>query len=178
MDNTTPYAALYKIAQVILHPLYKENGIEHDIAILKTFQPVEYNDGVSPACLPFHYTSETFEGATVTAIGWGTVEFSGPQTDKLMKVNLNVIDDETCVRRGMNITVGHMCTFTKGKDTCQFDSGGPLLYLDQRLNRYHLVGIVSYGAACASNYPSVNVRVTSYLDWVVENTQEASYCVK
>lgn len=184
-DNTTtgydtPYANIYRIARVLMHPLYKGNGAEHDIAIVNTFDDVEFNDGVSPICLPFRYHNElvTFKGESVTAIGWGTLEFSGPKSDKLMKVNLDVINDRECLERGMKITVGHMCTYTRGKDTCQFDSGGPLMYHDKRADRYHLVGIISYGVACASKYPSVNVRVTSYLDWITENTVEVHYCVK
>lgn len=54
--------------------------------------------------------------------------------------------------------------------------GGPLLYVDN--NVIFLVGIVSYGIGCASNHPSVNTRVTAYLDWIEVNTRSPNYCVK
>jgi secreted trypsin-like serine protease len=36
---------------------------------------------------------------------------------------------------------------TGGKGTCQGDSGGPLYFLEPSLNKYVLVGIVSFGNA-------------------------------
>lgn len=57
-----------------------------------------------------------------------------------------------------------------------FRLGGPLLFLDNNII-FH-VGIVSFGFACASNKPSVNTRVTSYLDWIQQNTLSTIYCIR
>lgn len=54
--------------------------------------------------------------------------------------------------------------------------GGPLFYIENNII-FH-VGIVSYGVACASNQPSVNTRVTAYLDWIQQNTRSTTYCVR
>lgn len=51
----------------------------------------------------------------------------------------------------------------------QGDSGGPIVYLDPDTNRYTLVGVVSYGAECASVTPGVNTEVAAYLDWIQKN---------
>lgn len=63
-----------------------------------------------------------------------------------------------------------MCTFTPGKDACQFDSGGPLLWLSPENNRLFIVGIISFGIGCDSDNPAINTRVTSYLDWIMSQT--------
>ena len=49
-----------------------------------------------------------------------------------------------------------MCGFAKGTDTCQGDSGGPLAVVED--GKYVLVGVVSYGAGCASSSPGVYAR--------------------
>lgn len=65
----------------------------------------------------------------------------------------------------------NICTYADYKDTCQSDSGGPLLWQDPATKKLHLVGIVSFGFACASDKPAVNIRVTNYLTWILDVTQ-------
>lgn len=57
-----------------------------------------------------------------------------------------------------------------GKDSCQSDSGGPVLWTDTTTNRMHLIGIISHGVGCDSDYPGINTRVTWFLDWIVSTT--------
>lgn len=42
----------------------------------------------------------------------------------------------------------------------------------------YIWGIVSFGIGCGGLDPSVNTKVTSYLDWIIENTANNIYCVK
>lgn len=46
----------------------------------------------------------------------------------------------------------------------QRDSGGVLYWTVGR--RKYAAGIVSSGVACASEFPSVNTRITSYIGWI------------
>lgn len=59
--------------------------------------------------------------------------------------------------------------------SCQNDSGGPVFFTDNR-NVVYSLGVVNYGVGCASSYPSVNVRVTSYLKWIQSKTPSVNYC--
>ena len=56
-------------------------------------------------------------------------------------------------------------------DTCQGDSGGPLMLFDN--NRWHLVGITSFGIGCGTpGYAGVYTRVSEYEDvisYLLEN---------
>lgn len=63
-----------------------------------------------------------------------------------------------------------MCTYAPGKDACQSDSGGPLYYFERGIGRLLQVGAISYGLACATAKPGVNVRVSSHLAWIVSVT--------
>jgi secreted trypsin-like serine protease len=58
-------------------------------------------------------------------------------------------------------------------DTCQGDSGSPIQniidagYEDGGVDIYRVVGITSFGSAiCGSDIPSVNTKVSSYINWI------------
>ncbi|KAJ8936622.1 hypothetical protein NQ314_012237, partial [Rhamnusium bicolor] len=102
---------------------------------------------------------------------WGQLIYSGPTSDTLQEVNLTVVSNQECApQQHRPITSNQVCTFASGKDACQYDSGGPLLWMDTSTRRLHLIGVISHGIACASQIPGVNTRVTSYLTWIVSRT--------
>lgn len=103
--------------------------------------------------------------------GWGTLDFSGPKSNTLQSVNLTVISNTECREKVTNnpIYSTQICTFAPGKDACQSDSGGPLMWVDSN-RRLQLVGVISYGLGCATSIPGVNTRVTQYLSWIVSVT--------
>lgn len=60
----------------------------------------------------------------------------------------------------------------------QFDDGGPLLFTDTLTGRSFLIGLFSYGVACASRMARVLSRMTNYLSWVLATTNgTANYCI-
>lgn len=65
------------------------------------------------------------------------------------------------------ITENQYCAWDPNlkKDSCRGDSGGPLQFFHNP-NTSHVVGIVSFGIACASNLPTIYTRVAYYLDWI------------
>ncbi|KAL9702320.1 hypothetical protein quinque_005838 [Culex quinquefasciatus] len=170
----TPYSRLYDIDSIVWHENYVASTRDNDIAVLKTTVDMEWTRGVGPVCLPFNYWYYDFNTLQVDVAGWGTTSFGGPQSTTLLKTTLDVIANGNCPVQYVNSK--KICTFTPGKDTCQFDSGGPL-YL-RGVQRMYTIGIVSYGGACAAATPSVNTRITAYLDWIQTKTPGATYCVK
>lgn len=130
-------------------------------------------------------------------LGWGQTEFSGPTSDVLLKATLSIISNTECasVDQGNTITDEEICTyaygkymwivmmvksvlycfnkyifFNTGRDSCQSDSGGPVLWADTSISRMYLLGVISSGVGCASAYPGINTRVTSFLDWILSRT--------
>uniref|UniRef100_A0A182WDZ3 Peptidase S1 domain-containing protein n=1 Tax=Anopheles minimus TaxID=112268 RepID=A0A182WDZ3_9DIPT len=170
----TPYSEIYNIEQIIAHENYNEQTRNNDIALLKTIDEMQFNRGVGPICLPFSYSTYSFGGLLVDIAGWGTTTFGGPMSTVLRKTTLNVLQNENCAAQYVNDQ--KVCTFASGRDSCQYDSGGPL-YL-RGSQRMYTIGIISYGSACAASTPSVASRVTSYLNWIRQKTPEVSYCVK
>jgi serine protease 7 len=60
-----------------------------------------------------------------------------------------------------------------GKDSCNGDSGGPLMAYDATTQLWNLVGVVSYGPEpCGlEGWPGVYTRVTKYMDWIEKTIQ-------
>uniref|UniRef100_A0A8W7PIR6 Peptidase S1 domain-containing protein n=1 Tax=Anopheles coluzzii TaxID=1518534 RepID=A0A8W7PIR6_ANOCL len=173
----TSFSQVYIVAQFMSHPGFTVRPVANDIALVRTERPIQYNPGVGPACLPWSYTTQSFEGRTVEATGWGDLDFGGPRASALNKVQLAVIGNQECSQR-LSVTVPYqqLCTYTANRDTCQGDSGGPLFFTNLANGLLYDVGIVSFGIACATANPSVNTRVTEYLDWIMVNTPGSFYC--
>jgi hypothetical protein len=63
----------------------------------------------------FSLRSTSFAGEKVEAVGWGTLEFGGPKSNKLQKVELDCISNTACASQMTNITATNICTQTPGK---------------------------------------------------------------
>lgn len=178
----TIYAALYKLATVIKHELYNSNTGNNDIALVKTEKYMVFNRGVGPACLPYTYMQSPsyFDNRNLEAVGWGAQEFAGrwDVPNILQKTYLGVITNTDCIaKRVPNINSGKICTLSANTDSCQRDSGG-ILYWSAGGRKYAL-GIISNGVACATNTPSTNTRVTSYVGWIESKLlSTTSFCRK
>lgn len=172
--NDSPYTRTYDIGGILNHEQFVPETKQNDIALLRTTTDMEWSNGVGPACLPFNYDPTTVPGTKVDVAGWGTLSFGGTQPHKLQKVTLDVVQNGVCSSKVSNLYPTQLCTYTYGKDTCQYDSGGGDFF---RQNRMYLVGITSYGFGCAMNLPSVSTRVSSYLQWIQTRTN-ANFCRK
>ncbi|KAL8165900.1 UNVERIFIED_CONTAM: Transmembrane protease serine 11C [Gekko kuhli] len=162
------------VKSIIVHEKYRYPAYEHDIAVVKLAQRVEFTRAVHHVCLPdatevFPYNID----AVVT--GWGALSNDGETPNVLQQATVALIDSETCNRKEVYngaITPGMLCAgyLEGGVDSCQGDSGGPLVTPDTR-GMWYLVGIVSWGDECAKpNKPGVYTRVTHYRDWIAAHT--------
>lgn len=108
-----------------------------------------------------------FDGKFLTAVGFGVTEFGGPASKVLKKAQLQVVSNKVCAQKNQFVTSSKICTNeSQAGSTCTRDSGGGLYW---PVGRQYAIGIVSYGTYCASNIPSVNTRITSYIGWIEGN---------
>lgn len=91
--------------------------------LLKLSEQVAFSSKIRPACL--HQTSH-INAPKAVATGWGSTELAGPNSEKLLKVGLNILDNGMCQQtfRGDSeivINDNQMCAgiLEGGKDTCQ-----------------------------------------------------------
>ncbi|MFD3534979.1 serine protease [Streptomyces sp. NPDC058664] len=161
----SPHAVLVTPDLFLPHPEYDPVTQRNDIALVRLAEPVALNRDVRPVGLPAPYAHGAFDHTQVEVPGWGTTSFGGRTSDVLRTVVLGTMSNAACASRGMEqIAPTQICTHAPGRDTCQYDSGGPLVRAVG--GRPYVVGLVSYGRECATDTPAVNTRVGSYLRWI------------
>nr|AQM58405.1 venom s1 protease 27 [Pristhesancus plagipennis] len=171
-------AILRDVERVILHKKYQAKTVKYDIAVLLLKDALPFDQKVGPACLlP---SRVPMVGNKVRVIGWGLTSNKGTQSNVLLKVDVDIKPFEDCMYTNLYLEIfdkHQMCSFTKNKDSCSGDSGGPLMWLDPETNRYTLVGAVSYGSNCGSN-PAVNTEVGYFLPWIQQVIAETDSSMK
>lgn len=159
---------------IITHKNYNARTLINDIALIRLPSEVTLSKYIQTIPLPARAkVYPLYTGDEVVASGWGRISDEASSiTNTLQFVDLKVLDQTTCAkpyRKGL-VQPSNICVLTQGgQSTCQGDSGGPLVTLTGRKN---LVGVTSFGSAsgCEQGIPSVFTRVTSYLDWIKEQT--------
>ena len=155
--------------KIIPHYAYGVNSEEeNDICLIRVGQPFLFNQHVSSLKLP-----QPFEfyprGTQLTVSGWGKINSEiDVLPDRLKKVNVNVISDMVCrleyqqvatIKRSMLCAGYHR----GGGDSCEGDSGGPLIEERSRT----IAGIVSFGNGCGERFfPGVYTQVSFYIQWI------------
>lgn len=171
-------------------PGYSNDLKYNDIGLLELETTVKFTPFIRPACLP----SEDGEYNRSIASGWGVTSFSGDKPSILQKVVLEWFTFDECMAtfntgskdldKGVD-TASQFCAGSKKekKDACQGDSGGPLqIYHDHWKCMYTLIGITSFGQACATpDVPGIYTYIYYYIDWIesiVWNKAEENFDVR
>ncbi|CAO1338292.1 unnamed protein product [Diamesa serratosioi] len=166
------------IKMVHLHKNYTSRKKYNDIALLELTENVKYDNAVLPACL---YTKrgdiDSKENLIIT--GWGITDTNTKQkSDWLLKATVSALSIQECNQKFEHLNLPQinqgllstqLCAFDqlKNSDACQGDSGGPI-QIKQSDNRFYIVGVTSFGAACGSEFPGIYTRVSEYLDFIEE----------
>lgn len=165
----------YAIKSRIVHPDYDDLNMFNDIALYELQQAVP--DTVPYAKLRREPLTEA--GTQLTVIGFGDTDASEWIQDTstaLQKTTVNYVTESTCQSRLRSHLIGPdmLCAFAEGRDSCEGDSGGPLLLEGPwGASSDELVGLVSWGLGCADdNYPGVYTRISHFYDWIIENMCE------
>ncbi|OII66181.1 hypothetical protein BJP40_14215 [Streptomyces sp. CC53] len=163
---------LARATMIILHENYDPWTLDNDIALVQLVKPVQTHMKINVAYLPWEHEPDSFDNVTATAMGWGNERLGGPVSTVLQSVQLDTMTNAECASRGEENLNGSICTYTPGRDACQGDTGGPVIY---DAGYPVLIGIISTGKGCAAGSPGVNTRVSSYLQWILQKTPDATY---
>ena len=153
------------IVKRIIHPKYNDITLEYDFLILKlsspvtTIKPVEINRNKA---IPV-------DGDDLSVVGFG-LNADGSEPRYLQEATVQAVNYAICNRQYINEGGAlndaiMLCAAGDGTDSCDGDSGGPIVKI---VNGVHtLVGVVSFGEDCASNsFSGVYSRVSAESIWI------------
>ncbi|KAH8304003.1 hypothetical protein KR018_001982, partial [Drosophila ironensis] len=162
----------------IVHKKYDRKTVTHDIGLIRLPQNLTLSDSVRAVKLPSLWKS--YAGRKAIVSGWGLTEEYMP-SDELKYVQMTIISNKQCYKEWSNALKGKnrkkilpssfICVEPKKGLPCSGDSGGPIVLADGSLT---LVGLVSHGydPKCMKKVPDVGTRVSSYLWWIKEQTDD------
>ncbi|CAF0976787.1 unnamed protein product [Adineta ricciae] len=177
-DKRNPVAAI----AINVHPLYEPETFANDIAVVTLLTPLpDNNPWIGTICLPpDDVPGKNFPpmNSAGVAIGWGSTYFGGDPSVTLKQVVLPILET---TKWPCNIYItyaqGQICAgeLSGGVDTCQADSGGPLM-MENADNRWEVVGITSFGKSCGKpNTPGIYTRVSTYNSFIRSIVGLSSY---
>ncbi|XP_070562117.1 transmembrane protease serine 2-like [Ptychodera flava] len=170
--------SIRNVVEIIPSPHYDPKTFDADIALLKLDTPVAFTKYIRPICLPLNDNVVTDQEDLAVVVGWGTTSKRRRSSDVLREAYLPIVNQQTCVasyERSYVVTDNMFCAgYQTGRfDSCEGDSGGPLMLQDERSQRYYLYGIVSWGrpgqCAVRDSY-GVYVNVSNFTPWIQEIT--------
>lgn len=81
-EEEEPYGYQERRVQIVAsHPQFDPRTFEYDLALLRFYEPVEFQPNIIPVCVP--ETEENFIGRTAFVTGWGRL-YEGLSTGVLM----------------------------------------------------------------------------------------------
>ncbi|XP_066495266.1 transmembrane protease serine 5 [Tiliqua scincoides] len=153
------------VEKVLPHPDYNGRSHDHDIAVLKLKEPLNFSDTVQAICLP-QYHQDTPHRNTC----WISAQAHSA------KMPVTLISTQTCnssCRYTGELTPRMLCfSYLDGSiKACQGDNGGPLVC--QQEDTWRLAGI---GCRCAEpGQPSIYIKVAEFLDWIYQVMESSGY---
>ncbi|XP_043794946.1 serine proteinase stubble [Apis laboriosa] len=174
-NEDEPYGYQERRVQIVAsHPQFDPRTFEYDLALLRFYEPLlPFQPNVLPICLPDD--DETYVGRTAYVTGWGRLYDEGPLPSTLQEVAVPVINNTMCEvmyrNAGYIEHIPHIfiCAGWKngGFDSCEGDSGGPMVIRRARDKRWILAGVISWGIGCAvPNQPGVYTRISEFREWI------------
>merc|ERR1719167_716142 len=140
------------VAKIVLHTSFnKPKFMSYDIALIKLARPAILNKAVGLACLPSNAVFGLVPGKRCWITGWGTLSSGGPSANVLMQTSVPIKSDAAChISLPNQIDASMVCAGYDqgGIDSCQQDSGGPMVC--EYSGRFHIEGVISWGIGCGS----------------------------
>lgn len=181
-DSKDDYDEL-RILEEYPHPLFDEDNLTYDFMLLK----LDGSSKKNPVKLN-KKELDPHDDPVLTAVGFGLTDpdRSSSASIILQEVQLDYIPNEICETssNGEDSYDGYLnnnmlCATAEEKDTCNGDSGGPLLLRHEENSEDTdfdlLVGITSWGFACADpDFPGVYARVSNQIDILTDMICEIS----
>ncbi|XP_045919583.1 complement factor D [Micropterus dolomieu] len=168
----------FDILELYNHPDFSMSNYDNDIALIKLDRPFNVSEAVKAVEYLRTGGTNPDTNAEVDTAGWGSLDNLGSRPDKLKELVVEVVSSVRCRRSdyfGRKFTNNMICAHKvcpdpcdqplKKEDTCDGDSGGPLLY------NGIAVGITSNGGKKCGQIkkPGIYTIISHYTEWI-DNT--------
>lgn len=159
----------------IIHSGFESDPEIFDVALVRLPQSVSTGSAnINVVRLPNRRQVEaTFVGQQATVFGWGSMGPGSDFTDDLRFARAQVISQLSCSINLPTSTIlnEHVCTDGAGNSPCAGDYGGPLTIVDVD-GQTTQIGVFSFNSVlgCTLGRPAVYTRMSSYLDWIGQNS--------
>ena len=145
------------------HPLFNASQqIHHDICLLRTSEPFEFNEEVQPVDLPNEKDNDFVIG---TIVGWGQTNIFSPYASLELRKSYMIIGSEDRCKElfPYYIDLYDICVWIGDAAPCYGDSGSGLTA--KRLDGVSrvILGVLSNGNCRGLAFGS---RVSAYVDWI------------
>ncbi|CAH8442169.1 unnamed protein product [Schistosoma turkestanicum] len=164
------------LKQIILHPNYRPDDLEYDLALLELENPLPLEDpGVQLAELPpgEDYLNWPADHVECIFVGWGCRVKNGKPSAQAQAVHLITLKNKDCSlmygnAAGLNDHHEFCAGYYQGRvGICSGDSGSGLIY--KTGNKNYVVGVASATHATAPElYPGLFTRVSYFRNWIDE----------
>lgn len=170
-DRNKKLSTAYRAISFKNHERYDNINLYNDIAVIKIYPSINFNEDVYPVKLTEGFP-KVGEEAFVTGFGKNVV--SGKLSSRLRTFSVLLTDAKFCIQKfgedyntSLQLCAGN---FLHSLDFCSGDSGGPLYkYSDYN---WVLIGLVSFtGAVCGDRKPSVYTNIFPYKQWIYDNAK-------
>ncbi|KAJ9583785.1 hypothetical protein L9F63_021875 [Diploptera punctata] len=176
-DNLTQIKTIKEIVMLAAYQ-DKTGNYGSDLAVLILSSRVEFSSAVRPVCIDWeldYIDQDLSEGSVGTVAGWGVNE-NDTFSDKLYKVQLPVVPDQTCITQQSRdfkkyITYTTFCAgYNNGTGVCNGDSGGGLMFSHN--GTWTLQGVVSVSprrrgtSFCDPTKYTIFTKVAMYAKWI------------
>lgn len=177
LSITSGNEQIRNISDFIVHPEYYRNGVGYDIGLVRPNKPFSLNRFVKTITLP---PRNFMHFSFLRVYGWGSRDPNGGDTSNILQRTYIYLIPYAACEEVLMLKMGeiplHPTELCAGNldgstDTCEGDSGGPLVQNNPSTGKFELVAIVSWGPyPCNIDRPSINTRVSAFVDWIAENT--------
>ncbi|XP_062533156.1 polyserase-2-like [Armigeres subalbatus] len=167
------------ILRVLRHPLHRYSKSYHDIALVELDEALFFNLLISPVCL---WLESYIPQEPLNIAGFGEVNLAEGPSSTLQQGYVTLQPPQKCEkmlpsrRIPDGILESQFCASHDTMDTCEGDSGGPIEL--RRIDLYKqevslIVGVTSFGTACGSGSIGVYTKISNYVDWLEEQTNQS-----
>lgn len=173
IDNLESLSSVPGLESSKIHLIKKINFKKDDISVLELFLPIKFSDKINKVNFPNENDKNKIFGKNVTTLGWGATE-NVKVSPILLSANLTVLnglpDEKNCV----GFQTDNYCVIDfspANSNVCYGDSGGPLLYFNER--KWFIYGVASFiftnsDGQCLKEKPSFFAMIP--ISWVLTIT--------